>query len=714
MLPLLLMLLAAAEKPAAGEVKLPLRDYLLLLDKIEAAAKARAEAQQREEPAVAEVATQRVSVTWNEADADVQSVYEVEVRGRQPQPVALPLTGLAFKVVVEPAGSAAVARAEGGLSLLAPAAGRYRVTASSKAVLTASGGADSLVLAPMTAPVAEAELSLPADRQWRCAGAVVAEDSPREGRRLVRIAVPRGKPAAFEVRRLVKAGEAEKALARAVVVTLLDLAADGPRRHDVVLYEVARGELSSLLVTLPEGVEPERLATDEGEVPPLAQGREVRVERTHKLTGTGYLAVTWRPTAGDRLPLAAVVPRVPVRARYLALASSVAADAFPVPADTWARADIGDLPQPVREAAAVLDLASAWRQRREDAAPALDVKAAPPAALLETVVCERDSLTLLTVEGTLLHRDRFTLSGGATDAFELTLPVSGSLWSVQVGGMAVRPLEQAGRVRIPLGLAARDGAVIETVVVQSQAVPPGRSRLEVALPELAVPVLEHRWRLLLPEGNRYRLARSDLDPPRQAPAEPRPKRKESAAARLDSVALGPGGSAGLRGKVLDESGSALPGASVHLRSPALAKDLTVHSGPDGSFYFPALAAGSYVVVCERTGFRTGHFEIDVRSGETRAYALTLSVAAVEETVTVTGPPPLLSSVEGRDKGDYKRSEEAQRAAAFREQAAQLRQGLVGGVRPVPVAIPETGKVLVLAGALPPARVTAELEVKARP
>jgi hypothetical protein len=38
---------------------------------------------------------------------------------------------------------------------------------------------------------------------------------------------------------------------------------------------------------------------------------------------------------------------------------------------------------------------------------------------------------------------------------------------------------------------------------------------------------------------------------------------------------------------------------------------------------------------------------------------------------------------------------------------------VGGVKPLPVAIPETGKVLVLAGVLPPAQVIASLEVKAR-
>jgi hypothetical protein len=46
-------------------------------------------------------------------------------------------------------------------------------------------------------------------------------------------------------------------------------------------------------------------------------------------------------------------------------------------------------------------------------------------------------------------------------------------------------------------------------------------------------------------------------------------------------------------------------------------------------------------------------------------------------------------------------------------ACRLRQGLVGGVKPVGVMIPEPGKLLTLTGALPPSLVRAEIEVKPR-
>jgi hypothetical protein len=39
--------------------------------------------------------------------------------------------------------------------------------------------------------------------------------------------------------------------------------------------------------------------------------------------------------------------------------------------------------------------------------------------------------------------------------------------------------------------------------------------------------------------------------------------------------------------------------------------------------------------------------------------------------------------------------------------------LVGGVKPLPITIPLSGKSLLLSGALPPSRVAVELEVKGR-
>ena len=49
----------------------------------------------------------------------------------------------------------------------------------------------------------------------------------------------------------------------------------------------------------------------------------------------------------------------------------------------------------------------------------------------------------------------------------------------------------------------------------------------------------------------------------------------------------------------------------------------------------------------------------------------------------------------------------------RDLSKDLKQGMVGGIKPLSVTIPETGKILLLTGALPPARVSVELEVNGK-
>ena len=190
----------------------------------------------------------------------------------------------------------------------------------------------------MTAPVAELALSLPAERAWRCPKAVVAEDSVEAGRRRLRLSLPRGEAVALEVRREAKTQEPAKAVASAVAVTLVSLGRDVVRRHDIVLFEVQRGEIGTMVLTLPAGVEPDSVATDEGPAMQWLDGRTLRIERTKKLTGAGFVAVVSQPAARDTIPLDPLVPETKVRARYLACASSIAADFAPEPAASWSRA----------------------------------------------------------------------------------------------------------------------------------------------------------------------------------------------------------------------------------------------------------------------------------------------------------------------------------------------------------------------------------------
>jgi hypothetical protein len=591
-------------------VVVPVKEYLALVERAEAAEKERQRREAAREAPVAEVVSQRVRVALGAEDvAEVSSRYEVLVQGEPGCPIVLPVTGVPREASVDVAGAALSAGAKPGEWLLvAPAAGRYAVEISGPVPLP-GGGVSRLTLAPAAAPVSLTEIELPADLAWSAPGTVVVEDRVEGGRRTVRLTSRRGQAQTVEVRRRLDGGDAERLLAQSLVLTLIQLRPDGPRRHDVVLYEVSRGGLGSFTVGLPPGLAVETVGTDEGEVVPAIESRRLTVQRRQQLRGVGYLVLTSTPKPGDGLPLDPVVPEGTVRARYVALASSIAAEVKPLPEASWSRIDLDDLPPVLRDALNGIDLAAAWRLAGASSGLQMAVSPLPSAPSLPAVASLRETTTLITLDGTLLHRDRITLRPGAIGtALDLILPAAATLWSARVDGVPVRPLERGGgKISVPLGFDAGRDAVVEVVSVQEKAIPKGRSELALDVPRLAVPVLAHRWRLLLPDGALYRYRAGDLRPARAVEIRQITRR--------------------------DTGGTA---------------DQAVWS-VDGVVITDTKALGS----------SPAYYDFD----------------------------------------------------AFQETVTSLRKDRAGGIKPLAVTIPESGKLLVLAGVLPPERIGVELEVK---
>ena len=98
----------------------------------------------------------------------------------------------------------------------------------------------------------------------------------------------------------------------------------------------------------------------------------------------------------------------------------------------------------------------------------------------------------------------------------------------------------------------------------------------------------------------------------------------------------------LQGVVTDAQGLVLPGVTITLTGEALIGQRLANADVDGSYRFPALNPGTYNILYEMSGFQTLNREgIVITTGRTITVNITLNLATVAETITVTGESPVV-------------------------------------------------------------------------
>jgi hypothetical protein len=103
-------------------------------------------------------------------------------------------------------------------------------------------------------------------------------------------------------------------------------------------------------------------------------------------------------------------------------------------------------------------------------------------------------------------------------------------------------------------------------------------------------------------------------------------------------------SSGLAGQVTDSSQAGVPGATVTVTNAGTNAQRTTVTDEEGRFSVPALSPAAYHIRVELQGFRTAELQNFVlRQGETARPIITLGIATVSESVTVTGEAPLLQT-----------------------------------------------------------------------
>jgi hypothetical protein len=105
-------------------------------------------------------------------------------------------------------------------------------------------------------------------------------------------------------------------------------------------------------------------------------------------------------------------------------------------------------------------------------------------------------------------------------------------------------------------------------------------------------------------------------------------------------------SASLVGKVTDESGGAMPGVTITVKSPALqVAQMTAVTSPDGDYRLLELPPGVYNVSFELSGFQTTvRTDVHLTTGSAGRVDVVMKIGALSETVQVSGLSPVVDTV----------------------------------------------------------------------
>jgi hypothetical protein len=109
------------------------------------------------------------------------------------------------------------------------------------------------------------------------------------------------------------------------------------------------------------------------------------------------------------------------------------------------------------------------------------------------------------------------------------------------------------------------------------------------------------------------------------------------------------------GTVVDESKAVLPGVTVTATQPATGRQFVSVTNERGEYRLVALLPGQYTIQAELAGFApTVLRDLELLVGQNATIAFTLKVAALNESVTVTGESPLVDTRQSQVAGNVDR------------------------------------------------------------
>jgi hypothetical protein len=145
----------------------------------------------------------------------------------------------------------------------------------------------------------------------------------------------------------------------------------------------------------------------------------------------------------------------------------------------------------------------------------------------------------------------------------------------------------------------------------------------------------------------------------------------------------------INGRIVDQAGAVLPGATVTVTNGATGAVRSTVTNAEGLYSIPALNPGTYTVKAELAGFAASAREgVELLTGSTLTVDHQLSLASVQESLTVTGQAPLVEATQATLSASIRQSEVVQLPMINRSMAALM--NLLPGAREVGGAVSAHG------------------------
>ncbi len=99
----------------------------------------------------------------------------------------------------------------------------------------------------------------------------------------------------------------------------------------------------------------------------------------------------------------------------------------------------------------------------------------------------------------------------------------------------------------------------------------------------------------------------------------------------------------VRGKVSDDSGAAVAGATITIKGPNIAGEITVESDADGNFRFLALPPGQHIMTVSKPGFAPTRYNVGVRIDQSSFVPVVLQMSEGGEEIVIEETLPVIDS-----------------------------------------------------------------------